>query len=121
MRLLWRALFSVYLSLRAARFHISVDCHGAVASSANTGPQGPEEGPFRRQRWLVSWTVPDVLMQTISLRPPGRGPLSRVVVNHGSIAKFRRPRRLASRQIWIPDPTSRTSDDATTRTMREPA
>jgi len=50
------------------------------------GPQGPQQGPFRRQLWLVPSTVPGLAMQTTMLRPQGQGPFPLVVINHGSVA-----------------------------------
>jgi dienelactone hydrolase len=50
------------------------------------GPQGQEEGPLRRQLWLVPSAVPNVMMQTTIFRPQGRGPFSLAIINHGSTA-----------------------------------
>lgn len=56
------------------------------AGQQSAGPQGPEEGPFRRQLWRVPSTIPNLAMLTTMLRPRGRGPFPLVVINHGSMA-----------------------------------
>lgn len=50
------------------------------------GPQGPQEGPFLRQVWLIPSTVAGLAMHTTILRPQGRGPFPLAVINHGSTA-----------------------------------
>lgn len=58
----------------------------APARAQQPGPQGPPQGPFSRQFWLIPSTVPGVPMHTTMLRPPGRGPFALAVINHGSTA-----------------------------------
>ncbi len=48
------------------------------------GPQGGEEGPTRRQLWLIPGSDKRILMRTIVHRPNGDGPFPLVVINHGS-------------------------------------
>jgi dienelactone hydrolase len=48
------------------------------------GPQGAEEGPSRRQLWLIPGPDKRTLMRTIVHRPSGEGPFPLVVINHGS-------------------------------------
>jgi dienelactone hydrolase len=48
------------------------------------GPVGEEGQQGRRQLWRVPSTDPDVLMFTTVFRPPGSGPFSLVVMNHGT-------------------------------------
>jgi dienelactone hydrolase len=50
------------------------------------GPEGPEQGQFRHQLWLVPSTIPDVAMRTVVLRPQGPGPFPLAVINHGTVA-----------------------------------
>lgn len=49
------------------------------------GPQGAEEGEYRRQLWFVPSQDTAVLMRTIVFRPAGHGPFPLVVINHGSV------------------------------------
>ncbi len=58
------------------------------------GPQGPEQGAFRRQAWLVPSTQPGVLMRTTVFRPAGPGPFPLVLVNHGTTQNAERRRML---------------------------
>ncbi|HEY2136552.1 MAG TPA: prolyl oligopeptidase family serine peptidase [Xanthobacteraceae bacterium] len=48
------------------------------------GPQSAEQGPFRRQLWLLPSAQPGVLMRATVFRPPGPGAFPLVVMNHGS-------------------------------------
>jgi dienelactone hydrolase len=48
------------------------------------GPQGPEEGSFRRQRWLVPTLDSSVMMSTTVWRPKGSGPFPIAVIGHAS-------------------------------------
>jgi dienelactone hydrolase len=48
------------------------------------GPQGNEEGPSRRQLWLIPGPRNVTLMRTQVFRPQGEGPFPLVVINHGS-------------------------------------
>lgn len=49
------------------------------------GPQGPEQGAYRQQLWLVPSQDTSVLMRTTVFRPKGEGPFPLVVINHGSV------------------------------------
>jgi dienelactone hydrolase len=60
------------------------------------GPQAAEQGPFRRQSWLVPSGQPGVLMRTTILRPAGAGPFPLVVINHGTTQNAERRRMLAA-------------------------
>lgn len=51
----------------------------------DAGPQGPEEGPLRRQLWLVPSQDKNVPMRTVIFRPKGSGPFPLVIINHGSV------------------------------------
>jgi dienelactone hydrolase len=62
------------------------------------GPQGEEQGRYRRQLWLVPSTHAGLMMATTVFRPQGEGPFPLVVINHGPI------RRLAVR-LKAPPPT----------------
>jgi dienelactone hydrolase len=48
------------------------------------GPQGAEEGTWRRQLWLIPLPGERLLMHTTVLRPPGPGPFPLAVINHGT-------------------------------------
>ena len=48
------------------------------------GPQGAEEGAWRRQTWLIPLPGERLLMHAAVLRPPGPGPFPLAVINHGS-------------------------------------
>lgn len=62
------------------------------------GPQGVEEGPSRRQLWLVPAPRNVTLMRTHVFRPQGEGPFPLVVINHGSWED-------ASRRVDLKDPS----------------
>ena len=49
------------------------------------GPQGPEDGAWRRQSWLLPIPGERLLMHATVLRPQGAGPFPLAVINHGSI------------------------------------
>lgn len=55
-----------------------------IRAQTGFGPQGREEGPFRRQVWLVPSPLPGVAMHATVWRPAGPGPFPLVVINHGS-------------------------------------
>jgi dienelactone hydrolase len=59
---------------------------GAATARAQVsiGPQGAEEGVIRRQNWLIPAQDRITLMRTTVFRPPGNGPFSLAVINHGS-------------------------------------
>ncbi len=61
-----------------------------------SGAQTPEQGPFRRQTWLVPAAQPNVAMRTTVFRPPGPGPFRLVVINHGTTQNAERRRLLAA-------------------------
>jgi dienelactone hydrolase len=48
------------------------------------GPQGPEDGPYRRQPWLIPSPERGVAMHAMVFRPAGPGPFPLVVINHGT-------------------------------------
>lgn len=48
------------------------------------GPQGTEEGAWRRQLWLIPLPGERLLMHATVLRPPGPGPFPLAVINHGT-------------------------------------
>lgn len=48
------------------------------------GPQGVEEGAWRRQLWLIPLPGERLLMHATVLRPQGDGPFPLAVINHGS-------------------------------------
>ena len=58
------------------------------------GAQSSEQGPFRRQDWLVPSAQPAVTMRTTVFRPPGPGPFPLVVINHGTTQNAERRRLL---------------------------
>jgi len=49
-----------------------------------SGPQGPEEGPYRRQLWLIPSSDGGVMIRALVFRPRGAGPFPLVVINHGT-------------------------------------
>ncbi len=57
---------------------------GTAAAQETPGPQGREEGPFRRQLWLIPIPGETMLMRAAVLRPPGAGPFPLAAINHGS-------------------------------------
>lgn len=71
------------------------------------GPQGPEEGQYRRQLWLVPSQDTTVLMRTTVFRPAGHGPFPLVVINHGSVQnaaerrKFVQPVFAAAAEFFV--------------------
>jgi dienelactone hydrolase len=95
MRMLFRLFFLVFLVFPVAGF------------AQGAGPQGPEEGPLRRQLWLVPSQDKNVLMRTIIFRPKGSSPFPLVVINHGSVqsekqrARFPQPVFAAAAQFFV--------------------
>jgi dienelactone hydrolase len=75
---MWRRLSCLAASLWLS----SLAAAGPIASIP--GPVGAEGTQGRRQLWRVPSTDPDVLMFTTVFRPPGDGPFSLVVMNHGT-------------------------------------
>jgi len=59
-----------------------------------SGPQGAEQGAFRRQAWLVPAAQAGVAMRTTLFRPSGPGPFPLVVINHGTTQNAERRRLL---------------------------
>lgn len=57
------------------------------------GPQGPEEGRYRRQTWLVPSQDRSVLMRATVFRPQGAGPFPLVVINHGTVENAEQRRK----------------------------
>src|SRR5215831_16433166 len=58
------------------------------------GAQSSEQGPFRRQAWLVPSAQHGILMRTTLFRPPGPGPFPLIVINHGTTQNAERRRML---------------------------
>jgi dienelactone hydrolase len=67
----------------------------AVVRGESPGPQSPEQGPLRRQAWLVPSSRPDLMMQATVLRPPGAGPFPLMIMNHGSTQSAERRAAMA--------------------------
>jgi dienelactone hydrolase len=71
------------------------------------GPQGPEEGQYRRQLWLVPSRDTTALMRTTVFRPAGRGPFPLAVIMHGSVQsaaerrKFVQPVFAAAAEFFV--------------------
>lgn len=60
------------------------------------GPQGPEEGPLRRQFWQVPSPVAgQAPLKATVYKPPGQGPFPLVVVSHGGNTDADKRRKLA--------------------------
>jgi dienelactone hydrolase len=59
------------------------------------GPQGAEEGAYRRQLWLIPGPRDSAMMRTIVYRPNGEGPFPLVIVNHGSTQESARRAKYA--------------------------
>lgn len=57
---------------------------GLASAQPRFGPQGSEQGPLRRQLWLVPSPVAGIAMRASVFRPQGRGPFPLAVLNHGS-------------------------------------
>jgi dienelactone hydrolase len=57
----------------------------SLHSESVAAPQGPEDGPNRRQLWLIPSSERGVDMRTLVFRPPGDGPFPLVVLSHGTI------------------------------------
>jgi dienelactone hydrolase len=74
---------------------VFLTCVPAVPrSEPSAGPQGAEQGAFRRQLWLLPSGQPGVLMRATVFRPPGRGPFPLVVMSHGTTQNAERRRLL---------------------------
>jgi dienelactone hydrolase len=77
------------------------------AFAQQAGPQGPEEGPLRRQLWLVPSQDKNVPMRTVIFRPRGSGPFPLVIINHGSVqntrerADYSQPVFLAASEFFV--------------------
>jgi dienelactone hydrolase len=67
---------------------------GSARSGDSFGPEGPEEGPWRRQVWRLPSPLPDSSMRAVVLRPPGAGPFPLMVMNHGSTQSEARRMRM---------------------------
>ena len=57
---------------------------GTFARGESPGAQGAEQGPLRRQLWLIPSSLPGVLMRATLLRPAGPGPFPLAIINHAS-------------------------------------
>src|SRR6478609_6916779 len=61
---------------------------GAAAQGINphnSGPQGSESGPSRRQEWLVPLSDPSMPSRALLFRPAGDGPFRLAVIAHASV------------------------------------
>ena len=66
-----------------------------VVWTGKPGPQGPEEGPLRRQFWQVPPPVAgQVSLKATLYRPPGDGPFPLAVVSHGGTTEAAKRRKL---------------------------
>jgi dienelactone hydrolase len=84
-------------ALITSLFVILLACVLAVPrAEAQAGPQGAEQGAFRRQLWLVPSAQPGVLMRATVFRPAGVGPFPLMVMNHGTTQNAERRRLLAA-------------------------
>jgi len=89
------AFFGVGSPVATLALFILLSCVPAVPRIvAVAGPQGPEEGIFRRQPWLLPSAQPGVLMRATLFRPSGAGPFRLVVINHGTTQNAERRRML---------------------------
>ena len=101
-----RRLLSLVPALAFGAFLLGYGA-GSVAAQTSPGPQGPEQGAFRQQLWLVPSQDKTVLMRTAVFRPPGDGPFPLVVINHGSVqnaakrAEFPQPVFLAASEFFV--------------------
>ncbi|KQT05821.1 MULTISPECIES: alpha/beta fold hydrolase [unclassified Bradyrhizobium] len=55
-----------------------------LCAQATFGPSGEEDGPFRRQHWLVPSPDPGLAAKALLFRPPGAGPFRLAVIAHAS-------------------------------------
>ena len=69
---------------RGARGTLGRDAVSPRDAQGTPGPQGAEQGPSRRQLWLIPGPDNRILMRTVVHRPSGEGPFPLVVINHGS-------------------------------------
>ena len=100
MRARLSAFSSVRCGLRAGALFIFLSCVPSVPRAEPlAGPQGAEQGAFRRQAWLVPSAQPGVLMRTTVFRPPGPGPFPLVIINHGTTQNAERRRLMALPQF----------------------
>jgi dienelactone hydrolase len=58
--------------------------HCVAAAPRMPGPQGPRDGPTRREPWFIPLPGERLLMHATVMRPPGAGPFPLAVINHGS-------------------------------------
>src|SRR5262249_44577202 len=87
--------FGVGFAAVTLALFILLSCVPAVPRiAAIAGPQGPEEGVFRRQPWLLPSAQPGVLMRATLFRPSGAGPFPLAVINHGTTQNAERRRAL---------------------------
>jgi dienelactone hydrolase len=95
MRARLSAFSSAGCGMRACALFIFLSCVPSVPRAEPlAGPQGAEQGAFRRQAWLVPSAQPGVLMPTTVFRPLGPGPFPLMVMNHGSTQNAERRRLL---------------------------
>ena len=70
-------------AVAAIVLHLSFTAPPAIAQSP--GPQGPEQGKYREQRWLLPTDDGSGrLMRTVVFRPRDETPRPLVVINHGA-------------------------------------
>jgi dienelactone hydrolase len=79
-----KRLCAALIGLCVASWAVAVPAQDG-GGRASAGPQGVEEGAYRRQLWLVPSQDTSVLMRTTVFRPTGAGPFPLVVINHGSV------------------------------------
>src|SRR5262249_8639098 len=99
-----RAWISAFLRIgcgaTACALIIFLSCVPAVPRiEPLAGPQGAENGAYRRQLWLLPSPQPGVLMHATVFRPPGRGPFPLLVMNHGTTQNAERRRLLTLPQF----------------------
>src|SRR5690606_27864136 len=88
MKRLFAGLFAIFFVI----FPAAVPAQDGARPPA-AGPQGPEEGRYRKQLWLVPSQDKSVLMRTTVFRPQGAGPFPLVVINHGSLENAEQRRK----------------------------
>jgi dienelactone hydrolase len=92
----WLSAFSrAGCGVTACALIIFLSCVPAMPrGEPSPGPQSAEQGPFRRQLWLLPSAQSGVLMRATVFRPPGPGPFPLLVMNHGTTQNAERRRLL---------------------------